>query len=212
MNAETYLSQARRPDGSIRPLSEILDAEQRARFAARSAELLAKQEAASKRTDTQKLVDGTQQLYDHARKNDDRSGAKFYKAQLDLAKQKLAGEQAAEAKRKLFANDRRIQLIREEATLIERSGAHLLPHASQVELDNLVGLARSEDWPDPASQFQAYRELSDRLTDAEIVAEQQKQSAAQVEAARQELTAAQSRVQESELQIMRARREGVANE
>lgn len=213
MNAETYLSQAIDPaTGAIRPLSQILDAEQRAKFAARTATVLSEREAEAAKSETQKRVEHFQREYDHARRNDDHTRAKFLKNHLTTLQDQLASERATEAKIKAFAADRRIQLIRQEADAIAQSGARLLPHSSQLDRDNLVAIARSNDYPDPESQFRDFKELSDRLTDAEIVAEQQKQSAAQVEAARHELTAAQSRVQESELQMMRARREAVADD
>jgi len=211
MTPEQYLAQARRPDGSIRPLSEILASEHNAAFAARSAELLAEREVEARKSATEKLVEGTQKLYDHFRKNDDRHSAKFYKDQLDLAKEKLASEKAAEAKRKLFAGDRRIELIRQEAELIERSGVHLLPNASQLERDELVAIARSDDWPDPQSQFAAFTELSNRLTDAELEAERVKQSDAEIEANRQSLLCAESNVRTAGLEQLRAKREAVAD-
>jgi len=212
MDAKTYLAQALRPDGSIRPLSEILESEHNAKFAARSAEILAEREAESKKSKTEKLVEATQQMYDHARKNDNRDTAKFYKAQLDLAKEKLAGERAAEAKAKAFSADRRIELIREEAVLIERSGAHLLPNSSQLQRDELVAIARNNDFPDPESQFRAFKELSDQLTNAELEAERIKASDATIESARQSLLCAESNVRRIELEQMRTNREAVANE
>jgi hypothetical protein len=48
------------------------------------------------------------------------------------------------------------------------------------------------------------------LTDVELEAERVKQSDAAIEAARQNVTLADSRVQQSELELMRVRRENVA--
>src|SRR5438046_766314 len=108
MNAESYLAQAIDPEtGAIRPVSQILEAEHRAKFAARSAEILADQEAKAKRSKTQKLVDDTQRMYDEARHNDNRAQLPFWKNQLEKAKEQLASERAAEAKAKAFAADRR---------------------------------------------------------------------------------------------------------
>jgi hypothetical protein len=213
MNAETYLAQAIDPEtGAIRPLSQILQAENSAKFSARQAEILAKQETEAAKSATQKRVEHFQGEYDHARRNDDHARSKFLKTHLDTLKDQLASERAAEAKAKLFAGDRRIALIREEAELIARSGHTLLPHASQIERDNLVAIARSNDYPDPQSQFRDFKELSDRLTDTEIEAERVKQSDAEIEANRQNVTLAESRVQQSELELLRVKRENVVNE
>jgi hypothetical protein len=213
MNAETYLSQARRPDGSIRPLSEILESEHNARFAGRTAEILAEREAESKKSETQKRIEQHQAQYDDARRNDDHGRAKMYKTKLDLLKDQRASEQAAESRAKAFSADRRIALIREEAELIERSGAHLLPHASQLDRDNLVAIARNvSDFPDPQSQFLAFKELSDQLTQAEIESERIKASDARIESAPQGLSAAESDVRTAALEQLQARREGVADE
>ena len=55
----------------------------------------------------------------------------------------LASEREAEARAKAFATDPRIALIREEADAIARSGHALYPNASQIDLDNLVAIARN---------------------------------------------------------------------
>jgi hypothetical protein len=200
---------ARREDGSIRPLSEILEAEHNAKFAARQAAILAKQETEAAKSETQKRVERVEHIYAEAKRNDDHARAKYFKSHLDTLKDQLASERAAEAKAKLFAGDRRITLIREEAELIERSGHTLLRHASQVERDNLVAIARSNDYPDPQSQFRDFKALSDRLTDAEIEHERVKASDAEIERNRQGLTAAESKVRTVELEAMRAKRENV---
>jgi hypothetical protein len=212
MNAKEYLAQAIDPvTGAIRPLSQLLEAEHSAKFSARQAEILATQATEAAKSQTQKLVERFQAEHDHARRNDDHARAKFWKPQLDKVKDQLASERAVEAKAKAFAGDRRIALIRTEADLIQRSGVHLLPNASQIERDNLVAIARSNDYPTPEAQYRDFKELSDRLTDVELEAERVKQSDAQIEAARQELAAATSRVQQSELELLRVKRENVAD-
>ena len=177
-------------DGSIRPFKEVFEAEIRAKQAARIAQIHAEREAEAAKSETQKRVEHFQGEYDHARRNDDHHRAKFLKNHLDTLKDQLASERAAEAKAKAFAKDQRIALIREEADAIARSGHVLLPHSSQIDRDNLVAIARSNDYPDPESQYRDFKELSDRLTDVELEAERVKQSDATIEAARQELTLA----------------------
>jgi hypothetical protein len=212
MNRDTYMANVLDETGAIRPLSQLLESEHNANFAARSAQILAEREAASKKSKTEKLVEDTQRMYDDARHNNDRAKLPFWKNQLEQAKEKLAGEREAEQRAKLFGKDERIALIRQEADLIQRSGAHLLPHASQLERDELVATARSDSYPDPESQFRSFKELSDRLTNAEIEAERIKASDAEIEANRQHMTAAESNVRTAQLEQLRARREGVASE
>lgn len=196
--------------GRIRPYSEVAEVELRAKTAARYAQILSDRETEAAKPELVRRVEHFEREYDHARRNDDRARAKFLKTHLDTLKEQLATEQAAQRKAELFSRDRRIGLIREESDAIERSGHALLPHSSQVDRDTLVAIARSNDWPDPDSQYQAYKEMSDRLTDVELEAERVKQSDAEIEAARQEVTAANSRVQTSELELMRAKRDAVA--
>jgi hypothetical protein len=212
MDAKTYLSVARREDGSIRPLAEILDAEHRAKFAARSAEILADREAEAKKSETQKRIDQHQAQYDDARHNDDYDRAKMYKTKLDMLKDQLASERATEARNKAFAADPRIALIRTEADCIAKSGNCFYQHASQIDLDNLVAIALNDTFPDPDSQFQAFKELSDRLTDAELEAERIKASDAELESLRKNVTIAESNIRTAELQQARARLEEVADE
>ena len=210
MDAKTYLSMARREDGSIRPLSEILEAEHNANFAARMAEIRAKQDVEAAKSGTQKRAEHFEHVYSEAKRNDDHARAKFFKAHLDTLKDQLASERAAEEKAKLFAGDRRIELIRQEADLIQASGHTLLPNASQLERDELIQTARSNAWPTPDSQYAEFKRLSDALTDRELGAERIKASDAEIEAARQNLTAAESKVRTAELEQVRARRENVA--
>src|SRR5436190_7391768 len=99
MNAKDYLAQARDPvTGAIRPLSEILASEHNAKFAARSAEILADNERKSQRSETQKRIEQHQVQYDDARRNDDHGRAKMYKTKIDLLKDQLASERATEAR------------------------------------------------------------------------------------------------------------------
>lgn len=127
--------------GRILPYSHVAEVELRAKTAAQNAQKLSAQEVEARKSETQKRVEHFQGAYDEARRNDDHARAKFYKTHLDNLKGQLESERAAEAKAKAFAADRRIALIRTEADLIERSGVHLLPHASQLERDELVATA-----------------------------------------------------------------------
>jgi hypothetical protein len=165
----SYADKARRSDGSIRPYSEVAEAELRAKQAARIAEIHAEREAEAAKSETQRRVDYFQREYDHARRNDDHARAKYLKNHLDTLKEQLATEHAAEVKAKAFAADRRIALIRQEADAIAASGHEMLPHSSQLDRDNLVAIARSDDFPTPDAQYQSFRELADRL-DAENLA------------------------------------------
>jgi len=206
----SYADKAIDPEtGKIRPFKDVMESEIRTKEAARRATILADAEARSKMGETELRLEQAQRLLAE-KKHNDAPGQKMWRDHVANLEQTLAAEKAQAAKAKAFAGDRRISLIREEADLIERSGAHLLPRASQVQLDELIAIARSEDWPTPDSQFQAFKQASDRLTDIELEAERVKQNDAAVEAARQEVTLANSRVQQSELELMRARRENVA--
>jgi hypothetical protein len=208
----SYADKARRPDGSLRPYSEVAEVELRAKTAARYAQIHSERETEAAKSETQKRVEHFQGEYDHARRNDSHARAKFLKTHLDTLKDQLASERAAESKARQFAADPRIALIRGEADLIERSGHTLLPHAAQVDRDVLVSVARSESYPDPESQWQDYKQLADRLTDVELEAERVKQGDATIEAARQAVTLADSLVQQSELELLRVKREAVADE
>jgi hypothetical protein len=209
----SYADKARDPEtGRIRSYAEVSEAEHRAKTAARIAQIQADRETEAAKPELVKRIEMYRRQIADAKHNDDKARVKIYRDKLEVLEAELAAEQAQAKKAAAFAGDRRIALIREEADAIERSGHVLLPHASQLERDELVALARSNDWPDPQSQFAAFKEKSDRLTDVELEAERVKQWDAKIEAARQEVTLAESRVQQSELETMRAKREGAANE
>src|SRR5688572_12784737 len=113
MDAKTYLANARDPvTGAIRPLSDILESEHRAKTAARTAEILAHHERESKKSETQKRIEQDHVQYHDARHNDDHLRAKMYRAKLDALKEQLASERATETRNRAFASDRRISLIR----------------------------------------------------------------------------------------------------
>jgi hypothetical protein len=198
--------------GRIRGYAEVMESELRAKNAARYAQILADRETEAAKPELVKRIEMYRRQIADAKHNGDRGRASMYREKLDVLESEWEAEQAATRKAKAFAADRRVLHIREEADAIARSGHALLPHSSQVERDTLVAIARSNDYPDPESQYRDFKELSDRLTDVELEAERVKQGDATVEAARQELTLATSKVQTSELELMRAKREAVGNE
>jgi hypothetical protein len=207
MNYENYAERCIDGNGDIIPFERMQEAELRAQYSAQHASALAAQAAEAKKSDLEKSIEVFQREADHARRNDDHSRYKFLKTHLETLREQHATEQAARKKAELFANDRLIQLVREEADAVERSGHVLYPHATAVERNTLVAIARSGDYPDPQSQYADYRELADMLSDREIAAERAKANDAEQSATQNMAERAESQARIAQHQLAKARHE-----
>jgi hypothetical protein len=196
-----------RADGTIKPLSEINEAKLRANRSREIASLIAKREADEKRTPNQKLLADAKTFLKDARFSGQAAKIEFWKSKVDELSDVVAADTAKARRDKEFAGDGRIKIIRDLAEGIKRSGPAMYPNADPVDLDTLVALAESNEWPDPSSQYATFNELMSSIEDREIAMEKQKSEAANMEALKQMVTHTQADVKVAEIQQARAARQ-----
>jgi hypothetical protein len=198
--------------GNLRSLAQVLEAKNRAARAAEIARDVARKEAEALKSETQKRLDNAQKALADAKFTGDRSRIELWRDHVANLKDQVDIERRDAERKAAFAADRRIALIREEAGLIEKSGASLYPSSDQTERDVLVQIARSNDWPDPESQYRAYREIAEQLDNREIEAARVRANEHAESMALAGAQHAESMARAAEIRQAQARREGVADE
>jgi hypothetical protein len=193
--------------GKLRSLAEMQESALRARRGAKIASAIAKREADAKRTPNETRLQQAQAALKDAKFSGDKARIELWMTQV-VELSELVVNDAAKAKRDAeFAADPRIKIIRDLAEGMKRSGSHIYPTTDTVELETLIAIATSDEWPTPQAQYEAFNELLSAVEDREIAAEKAKSEAAGMEAAKHSVTQAKADIKVAELEQSRARRQ-----
>jgi hypothetical protein len=189
--------------GRLRSFAEITAGKAEAEQGARIAQALAKHETEASKPEIAKRIEMYERQIAEAKHNDDHGRARMYKDKLADLKTEYEAQQAAAKKAAMFQADQRISLIRVSADSIDRSGHAIYPNASELDRQMLVSIARSNEYPNPESQYRDFQELADRLDQRELEVERVKASDAAIASAKAGLENAQAQLRTAEIEKAR---------
>src|SRR5262245_54993503 len=160
--------------GNIRSFAEMQEPAFRAKRAAEIASIIAKRETDAKRTPNEKRLQDALAALKDAKFSGDKARIELWTTACAELSELVAADTAKTSRDAAFAADPRIKIIRDLAEGIKQSGQHLYPVTDTVELDTLVAIAASDEWPTPQAQYEAFSELLSAVEDREIAAEKAK--------------------------------------